>query len=103
MEEILFVNGCFNIDGSNIPQFDANGNVISTDAANTLIKDLKLYLQAAAAQNIFVFLVLWNGAQPIQQNELGSIMNVTKLQTFIDNALIPLVKGIANEPMAGWI
>ena len=74
---------------------------MSTDAAGTLVGDLKLYLQAAAEQNIFVFLTLWNGAVAMSQREIGLISNMTKLQSFIDRALVPMVKALADEPALG--
>ena len=85
-------------EGQNMPQFNSNGEVIGT---GTLIKDLTLYLQAAAKQNILVFLSLWNGAVGIKGNEAGLIMNDTKTQTFIDNALIPMVNALKNETALG--
>ncbi len=66
-----------------------------------MIKDLTLYLQAAAAQNIFVFFSLWNGAVKIPDSEMGLITDTQKLQTFIDHALIPVVKGLAGQPGLG--
>jgi len=89
------------IGGDSIPQFDSNGNVIATDAAGSLIKDLTLYLEAAAAQNIFIFFSLWNGAVAIPDNEMGLMMDTKKLQTFIDNALTPVVKALAGVPGLG--
>lgn len=88
-------------EGQNIPEFDSNGNVIGTDKADTLIKDLTLYLQAAAKQNVLVFLSLWNGAVGIKGNEAGIITDDTKMQTFIDKALIPMVNALKNETALG--
>ena len=75
--------------------------MIGTDAANSLIKDLTLYLEAAAAQDIFVFFSLWNSAVSIPNQQMGLMTDTSKLQTFIDNALVPVVKALAGLPGLG--
>ena len=87
----------------NAPEFDNNGNVIGTDKANSLIKDLSLYLEAAAEHNVLVVISLFNGAMPIKANLKGLLTDTTKLQTFIDNALVPMVRGLKNQTaLAAW-
>lgn len=87
----------------NAPEFDNNGNVIATDKASSLISDLSLYLEAAAQHNVLVVISLFNGAMPLKTNLKGLITDTTKLQTFIDNALIPMVRGLKNQTaLAAW-
>ena len=45
------------IEGENNPQFDNDGYVIGTDAANTLIPDLRAFLDECQANGIFLNLV----------------------------------------------
>merc|ERR1719359_25997 len=79
------------VEGESIPAWDSAGKVISTDAANTLIEDVRKYVRTAASMNILVFFCLWNGANANKpssdywnmiREESGE-----KLQTFIDKAL----------------
>ena len=87
----------------NAPKFDGNGNVVATDNANSLISDLSLYLQAAAQHNVLVVISLFNGAMPIKTNLNGLLTNTAKLQTFIENALVPMVNGLKNQTaLAAW-
>jgi len=95
------------IDGSSIPAFNNQGHVTGTDGSNSLIDDMRHYLHAAQKFNIFVFFVLWNGAANIDQNEVwklnGLIVDDSKLTTFLQNALAPMVKALKDEPaLGGW-
>eukprot|EP01084_Bolivina_argentea_P046093 84861_1 len=85
------------------PKFDNNGNVVATDNDNSLIGDLALYLEEAARQNILVIISLFNGAMPFRPQLKGLVTDTNKLQTFINNALIPMVKGLKNQTaLAAW-
>lgn len=51
------------IEGETSPHFNNNGYVDKTDAAGSLINDMRSFLHAAKRYNVFVFFVLWNGAK----------------------------------------
>merc|ERR1711934_955091 len=71
----------------------------------SLIEDVRKYVRFAASQNTFVFLTLWNGALMRNQKVVDMINDDSgsKLQSFIDNALTPLVAALADEPgLGGW-
>ena len=90
-------------EGVDTPYFDSNGYVIGTDKANTLINDMRLYLTAASNANVLVLFSLWNGAQPIRSQVLGLMQDTSKLQSYLNNALIPMVKGLSDlRSIAGW-
>jgi mannan endo-1,4-beta-mannosidase len=94
------------VEGDSIPMFDPTGHVTGTDSANTLAEELKVYLRYAAAHNVFVNLCLWNGAvlRNPQAIDLMSGTNDTdgsKLASYIDNALVPLVTALKGEPGLG--
>jgi hypothetical protein len=93
------------VEGDKIPQFDTNGHVVSTDAAGSLISDLRRLIQYAGSQNVFVALCLWNGAVLKNQNVIDLLTDDTgaKLQTFIDKALVPMITALQNEPALGTI
>jgi len=87
------------VEGASIPQFNhQTGMVISTDGKNTLVNDVKAFVQYAASKNVFVILCLWNGALMREQLTKELFYDDNKLQSFIDNALTPLVNGLKNEP-----
>ncbi|XP_046582031.1 mannan endo-1,4-beta-mannosidase-like [Haliotis rubra] len=93
------------IEGAVTPHFDASGMVVSLDQKGTFISDIKKYLRKALEYNILIFFCLWNGA--LAQNDHfkldGLIKDEAKLQSYIDNALIPWVKAVKDEPsMGGW-
>ena len=90
-------------EGTSIPMFNASGYVVGTDATNTLVRDLRNYLGVAASRNIFVTLTLWNGALMRDKNEINLLNDASKLESFLDNALTPLVKALKNESaLAAW-
>ncbi|XP_046582030.1 mannan endo-1,4-beta-mannosidase-like [Haliotis rubra] len=92
-------------EGAVSPHFDSSGMVVSLDQKGTFISDIKKYLRKALEYNILVFFCLWNGAQA-QNDHIhidGLIKDEAKLQSYIDNALIPWVKAVKDEPsMGGW-
>lgn len=50
------------VEGDSIPEFNtATGEVVATDASNTLIDDVDKFVAFAASQNVLVTLCLWNG------------------------------------------
>ncbi|XP_064617065.1 mannan endo-1,4-beta-mannosidase-like [Liolophura sinensis] len=91
------------IEGENTPQFDSHGFVTAPDRDGTLISDMKQYLQAAYRYNILVFFCLWNGATHQTDKLEGLIKTEAKLDTYINKALIPIVRGVKSEPaLGGW-
>ena len=91
------------VEGQSVPQFSTSGMVLNTDAAGSMISDLRTFLRYCATKNVFVTLTLWNGALMRDQRMKNLITDIKKLQSFFDNALIPLVKGLKDEPaLAAW-
>merc|ERR1711907_696469 len=89
------------IEGDSIPAFDKDGMVTGTDGTGSLIQELRTYLQYAASQNVFVNLCLWNGAVLRNPATIRLFNDTARLQSFIDKALTPMVKALANEPGLG--
>lgn len=93
------------VEGDVIPAWSSDGTVVGTDAAGSLIEDVRKYVRSAASQNIFVFFTLWNGAV-LKNQKVKNMINEesgAKLQSFIDNALTPLVTALKDEPgVGGW-
>jgi len=91
------------VEGDEIPQWDSNGYVIGTDGKNTLIDDMRHYLWTAQNQGVLVFWCLWNGAVLRNKNTINLFYDTSKLQSFIDKALVPIVKSLSNESaIGGW-
>ena len=100
------------INGTNTPAW--SGDEVSGPGAGT-IADLEAILDEAHDQNISLILCLWSfdmlqgaGSQTgltstqIAKNR-GLLENEDKLQTYIDNALIPMVEALGNHPaLAAW-
>lgn len=51
--------------------------------------------------DIFVVLCLWNGALMRNSTTKAMLTDDAKLESFINNALIPMVKGLAGQPGLG--
>ncbi|XP_076822827.1 mannan endo-1,4-beta-mannosidase-like [Clavelina lepadiformis] len=91
------------------PRFNSTGHVVAADHCNNhIISEMKEYLCAAERYNIVVFFVLWNGADPNWWRNYqwarqfnGLITVDSKLQSYIDNALIPIVKGLKTFSSLG--
>lgn len=58
------------------------------DRTGDLIPDLIRYLDVAEENNVFVTIVLWNGASIRNELLLNLILDESKLQSYIENALI---------------
>eukprot|EP00656_Telonema_subtile_P051036 TRINITY_DN6766_c0_g1_i3.p1 TRINITY_DN6766_c0_g1~~TRINITY_DN6766_c0_g1_i3.p1 ORF type:complete len:287 (+),score=61.31 TRINITY_DN6766_c0_g1_i3:147-1007(+) len=89
------------VEGASIPAYDGNGMVIGTDSAGSLIEEMRELLEYAASVNVFVVFALWNGALMRGEAVKGLIEDVTKLQSFLDNALTPMVSGLKEMPALG--
>ena len=86
------------VEGDSIPVFDdVTGDVTSTDRNNTLIKDVDTLAAFAASQDVLINICLWNGALMRNQNVVDMVTNASKTQSFIDNALRPLVEALASR------
>ena len=91
------------VEGQIVPQFDSAGMVLSTDATGSMVEDLKKFLIYAASQNVFIILTLWNGALMRNQQMKDLITDSEKMRSFFNNALIPLVNGLKDQPsLAAW-
>lgn len=83
-----FLGVWIHIEAEHTPEFNAGGFIIAPDRLGTLINDLSRFLDVAAANNVFVIPVLWNGALMRNQRYRNIILNDAILQSYIDNALI---------------
>ncbi|KAL4219590.1 hypothetical protein ACF0H5_022163 [Mactra antiquata] len=90
------------ISGGRTPLFNSSGHVISPGPNTT--RDLLDYVREAKKRNILVTLSLWNGAVMDPKYPVYKmIQNESILQTYIQNALIPIVRVLKNEnSMAIW-
>ncbi|CAC5396182.1 Mannan endo-1,4-beta-mannosidase [Mytilus coruscus] len=91
------------IEGESTPQFDNNGYVTGID--NTLISDMRAYLQAAKRHNILIFFSLWNAAVTSKSHYRlnGLMVDTRQLQSYIDHALKPIAYPLKNEKaLGGW-
>ena len=90
-------------DARMTPIFDQNGYVIGADWAGTFINDLSKYLDVAYDNNILVIPVLWNGAIELGEPLRGLLTVESKLQSYIDNVLVPLVSAVKDKvALGGW-
>ena len=77
--------------------------MLGPDETGTFIKDLSKYLDVAYENDVMVTLVLWNGATSMKDGLRGLINDEEKLQSYIDNALIPTVKELSDKvALAAW-
>ncbi|KAL3874774.1 hypothetical protein ACJMK2_037744 [Sinanodonta woodiana] len=93
------------IEGETSPQFDGNGFVTGLDRDGTFISDMRQYIRFAGQHGILVFPTLWNAAvkQNYHHHLDGLVKSTAKLQSYIDNALIPMVIALKDEPgLGGW-
>ncbi len=84
------------IEAEHTPEFDGNGFVVAPDRVGTLINELGRFLDVAAANNVFVAPVLWNGALMRNQRYRNLVLDDARLQSYINNALIVSCKGDAE-------
>lgn len=86
---IIFSLGIWiHIEAEHTPEFDGNGFVVAPDRLGTLINDLSRFLDVAAANNVFVAPVLWNGALMRNQRYRNLVLDDARLNSYINNALI---------------
>ncbi|CAL8118342.1 unnamed protein product [Orchesella dallaii] len=91
------------VEGESTPQFDNDGYVTAPDGQGTLISDLSRFLDVAQENDVFIIPVLWNGALIRNDRYKNLIWDDSKLQSYIDNALVPIVRALSNKPaLAAW-
>jgi len=92
------------VEGTHTPVFDATGHVASLDSAGTFTTEVHQFLDYAQSHNVFVILVLWFGnAAATQQHFLDLVTDDSILDSYIHNALTPLVTALAGHPaLAAW-
>jgi mannan endo-1,4-beta-mannosidase len=76
------------------------------DSAGTLADSMRQYTRLAASLDVLVIWCLWNGAggNRAMDNRTRAMIEEPSgaaLTSFIDNALVPLVKALAGEPGLG--
>ena len=68
-----------------------------------MTNDLRKFLQFARTVNVLVFIVLWNGATAPTTNYLNLLLDDAKHQSYIENALVPMVQALSGEvALGGW-
>ena len=72
------------VEGYTSPQYDGHGYIVATDTANTLVTDLLAFLDQCKQRNIFMGLVLFNGAYLTNQNTINLFWDESKLQSYLD-------------------
>ena len=72
------------VEGYTSPQYDGHGYIVATDTANTLVTDLLAFLDQCKQRNIFMGLVLFNGAHLTNQNTINLFWDESKLQSYLD-------------------
>ncbi|EOD12600.1 hypothetical protein EMIHUDRAFT_213300 [Emiliania huxleyi CCMP1516] len=91
------------VEGYKTPVFDADGVVVATDSTGSLISDMRRYLRAARQLDILIFFVLWNGAVLKHQRVKDLFSDMSKLDSYIDTVLVPMVRSLRDEPaLGGW-
>jgi hypothetical protein len=88
-------------NGSNSPQFDASGNVTGLDV-NT-IANMRTVLDLAYNKGVAISMCLWSfdmlQAQGQDQQVMKALLENPQItQTYIDNALIPILEEIGDHP-----
>ena len=84
------------VQGNVSPNFGGDGYVTGTDQQNTLIPELRDLLDFAASKNVFVIICLWNGAYIDNQNAVNIVINEGVLNSYLENALRPMVSGVGE-------
>ena len=59
------------------------------------------FVSFAASQDVLVTLCLWNGALMRNQKVVDMVRDADRTQSFIDNALVPLVGALAGHNGVG--
>ena len=99
-------------DGSSTPGWGTvNGQRMVTNPGGTAIADLRRALDIAAEYNVYIIPALWSFdmlrdnafRQPPTQDNYRLLSNDAVLQSYIDNALIPMVTELNKHPqLIAW-
>jgi len=87
------------VEGTHTPIFNAAGLVTSLDNAGTFVGEVVEFLNYAQSHNVFVILVLWFGTNAATNPNFVNLVNSdAALDSYITNALTPLVTGLIGHP-----
>ena len=75
------------VEGENTPEFNGDGYVLSPDRDGSLFNELSSFLDYAAEKNVFVIIVLWNGALMRNDRYKNLVWDESKLNSYIGNVL----------------
>ncbi|XP_054161757.1 mannan endo-1,4-beta-mannosidase-like [Oppia nitens] len=81
--------------GSVSPKFDSKGYVVGTDSQNDLIKEMQALLDDAAKHNVFIMFTIF--CTSIFKTDDGFITDESKIQSYIEKALKPMVEGVKGK------
>lgn len=91
------------VEGDKTPLWNDDGYVVGTDAAGSLIGEMRAYLRAATEVDVLVFFVLWNGAVLRNAKTKRLFSSAPRLQSYVDKVLKPMAASLATEPaLGGW-
>ncbi|CAG2178766.1 unnamed protein product, partial [Oppiella nova] len=83
------------------PQFDSHGYVVGTDNQKDLVKELQALMDDAQKHNVFIILCMFTNT--MLKNHQGFITDESKIQSYIDKALVPMVEGLkGKKALAAW-
>lgn len=91
-------------DGRGSPNFDSSGNV--SGLSSTFLSDLENLIQRAEKSNVVMLITLWSFDMCNQEVSNGLhvdlISDQSKTQSYINNALIPILKSVGNYTNVVW-
>jgi len=91
-------------DGRASPTFDRDGGV--TGLSSTFLPELKQLIQLAESNQVVLIIALWSFDMCKQETPTSYhpqlISNRTATQTYINNALIPMVKAVQSSRNVVW-
>nr|XP_053639726.1 mannan endo-1,4-beta-mannosidase-like [Cherax quadricarinatus] len=86
------------VEGQNTPSFDENGFVTACDRTGDFESDVLSLLDAGEQSGVLVNLCLWNGAALSYQKTIDMLQDDTKIESYIQNCLTPLMEKIKGHP-----
>ena len=66
-----------------------------------MVSEMKAFLDKARSLNVLVFFVLWNGATSMRNELLNMMYDDGKLDAYINNGLLPMVRGLKSHRALG--
>ena len=88
------------IDGQWSPKFNHDGYATGADT-QSLINELGEMLDYAQSKNVLVILCLWNLAVKPTQENINLYSDESKLNSYLDKVLKPMVTGLKNKSALG--